>query len=360
MTTQPNAYNIQILNDIHNYFPDFLYNSGRFRNIADVFSYIQEVAIRTQPEDVYARNLVGYLNSVPSNSLNNTSPNLQSTRHPLPIPPPNGSPNDIDYGITLINTVFDSIFRNTESTSSVEQNTSDNRPNSPSINSPQLTGLPPRVQYAYSFVLNVNDENNEHNEHNENPINNPVNENVVNEHANNEHADETVIEDGIDSDNDTIDETGNFNFNPRLIRNLFEATYVVDGRRYSIPTTDNTRVRIDLERILSPNNVPNPFAIAMNDVLNGLNTINLESFFNERVIVGTPAEVIQTATTSFDVTNENIPDDVCAICQDNIQIGSQARRLHYCSHCFHSSCIDTWLHTSVYCPICRHNIRESQ
>ena len=34
-------YNIQILDDIHNYFPDLLYNQQGFNNIQDVFRYIQ-------------------------------------------------------------------------------------------------------------------------------------------------------------------------------------------------------------------------------------------------------------------------------------------------------------------------------
>jgi len=38
------VYPIQLLNDLHNYFPDVLYNSGRFRNIQDLLGYIRQVA----------------------------------------------------------------------------------------------------------------------------------------------------------------------------------------------------------------------------------------------------------------------------------------------------------------------------
>jgi hypothetical protein len=41
---QQNIYPIQILNDIHNYFPDILYNPGRFRNVQDLLGYIISVA----------------------------------------------------------------------------------------------------------------------------------------------------------------------------------------------------------------------------------------------------------------------------------------------------------------------------
>jgi len=37
-------YNIHLLNEIHNYFPDILYNRQRFQNVQDLLSYIQDVA----------------------------------------------------------------------------------------------------------------------------------------------------------------------------------------------------------------------------------------------------------------------------------------------------------------------------
>jgi hypothetical protein len=37
-------YNIHLLNELHNYFPDILYNRQRFQNVQDLLSYIQEVS----------------------------------------------------------------------------------------------------------------------------------------------------------------------------------------------------------------------------------------------------------------------------------------------------------------------------
>ena len=37
-------YTIPLLNDIHNHFPDILYNPRRFRNIHDLLDYIRQVA----------------------------------------------------------------------------------------------------------------------------------------------------------------------------------------------------------------------------------------------------------------------------------------------------------------------------
>ena len=37
-------YSIQLLNDLHNYFPDILYNTGRFQNVQDLLLYIRTIA----------------------------------------------------------------------------------------------------------------------------------------------------------------------------------------------------------------------------------------------------------------------------------------------------------------------------
>ena len=56
--SQQNIYQVQLLNDLHNYFPDVLYNSGRFRNVQDLLEYIRQVA-DTSP---YSRGLASYNN----------------------------------------------------------------------------------------------------------------------------------------------------------------------------------------------------------------------------------------------------------------------------------------------------------
>ena len=39
-----NIYSVQLLNDLHNYFPELLYNSRRFQNVQDVLGYIRAVS----------------------------------------------------------------------------------------------------------------------------------------------------------------------------------------------------------------------------------------------------------------------------------------------------------------------------
>jgi hypothetical protein len=51
--------------------------------------------------------------------------------------------------------------------------------------------------------------------------------------------------------------------------------------------------------------------------------------------------------------------DMCAICQDSITANESCRLLVPCRHRFHRVCIDQWFQRSVFCPTCRHDIRDS-
>lgn len=75
----------------------------------------------------------------------------------------------------------------------------------------------------------------------------------------------------------------------------------------------------------------------------------------ENVVVRPTTEHITNATTVYRVNT--LQDDICTICQDNIQL-DEVRCIRKCHHYFHRTCIDTWLQESVYCPTCRHDIRE--
>ena len=53
-------------------------------------------------------------------------------------------------------------------------------------------------------------------------------------------------------------------------------------------------------------------------------------------------------------------EESCSICQDRMRQGENIRRLNACQHEFHDECVDNWfLHRSVVCPICRHDIRDT-
>jgi hypothetical protein len=84
---------------------------------------------------------------------------------------------------------------------------------------------------------------------------------------------------------------------------------------------------------------------------------DMQQFLDQRVLVSPTAEEIDSATNVF--TPNTQQPDLCTICQDEIEANQQVRRINHCTHYFHKNCIDTWLTTSVHCPTCRHDIRES-
>jgi len=49
----------------------------------------------------------------------------------------------------------------------------------------------------------------------------------------------------------------------------------------------------------------------------------------------------------------------CSICQDAYEVGASIRKIVFCQHAFHASCIDTWFTRDVRCPMCRHDIRST-
>ena len=74
----------------------------------------------------------------------------------------------------------------------------------------------------------------------------------------------------------------------------------------------------------------------------------------ENVPVIPTVEQVTNATNVYHVNG--LQDDICTICQDNIESG-EVRRITHCMHYFHKACIDTWFQTHVVCPTCRHDIR---
>lgn len=72
------------------------------------------------------------------------------------------------------------------------------------------------------------------------------------------------------------------------------------------------------------------------------------------VIVRPTAAQIASATTTEVVEGGS---EMCSICQDVMENGTNARVLNACNHRFHDTCIDTWFTGNVVCPVCRHDVR---
>ena len=80
--------------------------------------------------------------------------------------------------------------------------------------------------------------------------------------------------------------------------------------------------------------------------------MTLPTGWEEPVIVRPTAAQIEAAT-SF----SSIPptDTNCSICQDSLL--ESGTRITHCGHVFHNTCIAEWFSRSVFCPMCRHDIR---
>ncbi|XAR50938.1 hypothetical protein NMG60_11005406 [Bertholletia excelsa] len=46
-------------------------------------------------------------------------------------------------------------------------------------------------------------------------------------------------------------------------------------------------------------------------------------------------------------------EGMCAVCLGEFVEGEELRVLPGCTHCFHVSCVDTWLRSHSSCPLCR-------
>jgi hypothetical protein len=77
----------------------------------------------------------------------------------------------------------------------------------------------------------------------------------------------------------------------------------------------------------------------------------------EPVIVRPTAEQISENTI---IEINAAEGEMCSICQDVLPVGGQVRTISHCEHSFHTGCIDTWFQRNVRCPVCRHDIRESE
>jgi hypothetical protein len=121
-----------------------------------------------------------------------------------------------------------------------------------------------------------------------------------------------------------------------------------------IPSTQGARVRVSN----NTNTLLNTLLGGLfGDIMGTNGGININTFLNERVPVYPTNDEIENASIAFRTTRSQ--DDICAICQDNIENNQNVRRLVHCNHYFHQDCIDTWFRGNVHCPTCRHDIRET-
>ena len=82
----------------------------------------------------------------------------------------------------------------------------------------------------------------------------------------------------------------------------------------------------------------------------------MRNFLEQSVVVAPTREELDRASTLEQCSSTS--EDICSICQDTFKTDQPIRRLNYCDHSFHKTCVDTWFQTNVKCPMCRHDIRN--
>jgi Ring finger domain len=95
------------------------------------------------------------------------------------------------------------------------------------------------------------------------------------------------------------------------------------------------------------------------DRIVGTTPNNLHQNNFQDIIVHASQELINTASTSRELLFDL--EERCSICQDRMRQGENIRKINACRHEFHGECVDNWfLHRSVLCPVCRHDIRNNE
>jgi hypothetical protein len=242
------SYGIPLLDDLHTYFPDLLYNTGRFRSIQDVLLYIREVAINQSPFHIGHND---YIRRNPDSSLaqSNTPPSTPPSMQP--IPPIPSIPSNIGYI---------------------------------PVNQSQMQQPPPPPPL--------------------NPSATPVNTNTL-----------------------------------RMGLSDYLRYFPLLSALSSAPT-------ITIPEDLSINLLNPDFDLSQ----------YLQQPVEHNAITRPTRRQINAATT---VSASIAIDDICAICQEDIESGAQIRKINSCRHTFHKSCIDVWFDRSVCCPVCRIDIRDN-
>jgi hypothetical protein len=98
------------------------------------------------------------------------------------------------------------------------------------------------------------------------------------------------------------------------------------------------------------------------DVIGLINThmsrnIRLEipqEFFDSIPVVPS-TEQLNAAFQRIDAPSEG----QCPICQESYNSTDEVVRLRNCNHIYHRSCANIWYGRSVFCPICRNDIRAT-
>ena len=116
----------------------------------------------------------------------------------------------------------------------------------------------------------------------------------------------------------------------------------------------------------SPGDLPDSLLNAIQNIIGDVALETLESqggaammgnWTGEDVHVALPIEYIRKMPSKRYKCDENSEPQECTICFENFERNERYRELP-CKHLFHKRCVDKWFDKSVFCPMCRQDMRE--
>ncbi|KAL1366986.1 hypothetical protein HN51_021030 [Arachis hypogaea] len=97
--------------------------------------------------------------------------------------------------------------------------------------------------------------------------------------------------------------------------------------------------------------LPRVIFVAENDVEN-----NQPGGGNDSAVLGLDQIVINSYPKfQFNGNNDVDVDSMCSICLCEYKDSEMLRMMPECHHCFHVSCLDSWLKLNGSCPVCRNS-----
>lgn len=154
------------------------------------------------------------------------------------------------------------------------------------------------------------------------------------------------------------------NYNSRQNRPYRNDIYYGGHPRSNISTEQTRTDRSVRSRRSHDNIIPNRANTTTEERLpNLLSNILLYSFHPANVDNLTPVVVRPTQSDINNATeviqwDVDLDNDMCPITQETFTVNDRVTRIHHCGHCFKTDAIIRWFSSSVFCPVCRYDIRQ--
>lgn len=158
--------------------------------------------------------------------------------------------------------------------------------------------------------------------------------------------------------------TANFSLSheQRILLNVYIHIYNTTMRQIDLLYTD-----IDVDNsanIVEPpppitSHVPAAAPQRSRDIMQELLVETLRGFYNPVNVVATPQQIATATRNVVFGLVEDPPNTSCPICLDVFEHNSIVTEIIHCGHVFVPNELSRWFETNVRCPVCRHDIRNS-